>query len=232
MRRVGVHGAGFTPITQMAPCPAGAVAGDWWDPNNDGLCVWAAYQPKGAADLAGSYVDLSGNGNNTAPGVAPTWDAVNGWIFNGTTQYLVTTFVPAQDQSQSMIIQYTNAVTIDGVICGCNGLTTTRVFHLEPLRSGTSVRYGNGGLTAVAPQLAAGNICVAGNDGYRNGASEGIALAAWTGAALTVYIGARHSTAVGGANNFCQSYVQAFAIYDCTLTAPQVAAVVAAMAAL
>ena len=26
MRRVGVHGAGFTPITQMAPCPAGAVA--------------------------------------------------------------------------------------------------------------------------------------------------------------------------------------------------------------
>ncbi len=47
-----------------------AAASTWWD-NNGAIsgCV-AAYQPKGAADLAASYVNLANSGTyNAAPGV-------------------------------------------------------------------------------------------------------------------------------------------------------------------
>ena len=231
MKRVGVHGAGFIPITQMAPCPAGAVAGDWWDPNNDGLCVWAAYQPKGAANLAASYVDLSGNGNNTGPGVAPTWDAVNGWKFDGATQYLVTTFVPALDQSQSAIVQYTTVTAGDCSLCQCRGGVGNRNFGLQPWRiAGGAVGYGNGLVSPGVPQLLAGNLAVAGDKGYRNGALDFNGILAWSDTAPAMWIGARNN--VGVADFFLPGYIQALAIYDCTLTGPQVAAVAAAMAAL
>ena len=79
-----------------------------WDPNALGLSIWAAYEPKGAASLAASYVDLSGNGNDAAPGVAPTLSS--GWVFNGGTQYLTTTFAPANDQNQAVFVQYADVI--------------------------------------------------------------------------------------------------------------------------
>jgi hypothetical protein len=72
---------------------------------------------------------------------------------------------------------------------------------------------------------------VAGNTGYRNGAADPGAIGAWTGAAVSaVYICAINDAGVP--TFFTSAYIQALAIYDCTLTAPQVAAVAAAMAAL
>ena len=68
-------------------------AAPWYDPNNEGLSVWAAWQADGAASLDASYVDLSRNGHNLSTSVAPAWDAVNGWTFtpaNG--EYLDTGF--------------------------------------------------------------------------------------------------------------------------------------------
>jgi hypothetical protein len=57
----------------------GAPAAPWWT----GLLV--AYQPKGAASLAASYANLgtAGAANNAAPGSAPTWNATDGWICDG-----------------------------------------------------------------------------------------------------------------------------------------------------
>lgn len=63
-------------------------AANWWEAGGATNCV-AAYQPKGAASLAASYVNLANPGVfDAAPGVAPTWDAATGWSFNGSTQYL------------------------------------------------------------------------------------------------------------------------------------------------
>lgn len=229
----GTSGFGGIALAAMGTgCPASAAA-NWWDPNGDGLCIWSAYQPKGAADLAGSYVDLSGNGNNAGVGVAPTWDAVNGWKFNGTTQYLTTTFVSQVDQSQTMIVQFTNLQT-DGsskALCGSrNGPFTDRWYIYASYNADSQVIYGNGGSGVVAPNLVAGNLCVAGAVGYRNGAFD-IGVAA--GAVVPTW-----PTWIGGYNRSgvltspSQVYIQAFALYDCTLTAPQVLAVTTAMAAL
>ena len=67
--------------------PGLAVAPPWWQVAGK-TCV-AAYQPKGAASLAASYVNLANPGTyDAAPGAAPTWASATGWTFNG-TQYLV-----------------------------------------------------------------------------------------------------------------------------------------------
>ena len=50
--------------------------------------VVAAYQPKGAASLAASYVNLANPGTNDAQvGVAPGLDS-SGWVFTGTEKLL------------------------------------------------------------------------------------------------------------------------------------------------
>lgn len=225
--RVTHIGAGG--VEMIHPRSAAAI---WWDPAGEGLCIWAAYQPKGAASLAASYTDLSGNGNDASVGVAPTWDTVNGWMFDGITQYLTTTFVPADDQSQSMIMQVTNCVVSSGT--GMLDNTNGNRLSLQPVTGGFGVQYGNGlNSVVIGPTLAAGNVCVAGASGYRDGAAETAALNPPTGpTTLTAYIGATHRLGLVPAIVYMSGYIQAFALYDCILTAPQVLAVAAAMAAL
>jgi hypothetical protein len=66
-----------------------AASADWWAVAGK-TCI-AAYQPKGAADLAASYVNLANPGTyNAALGTAPTHASATGWTFNGTTQCLKT----------------------------------------------------------------------------------------------------------------------------------------------
>jgi len=213
--------------------PRAEAGADWWDPNGDGLCIWAAYQPKGAANFAASLVDLSGNGNSAGdPGGAstPAWDAVNGWKFDGGDDYLTTTFVPQNDQTQSLLVQYTT-LTDTGWLCGSRENGDYLFLRGD---NGSAAVYRNGAASvAVGPALAAGNLGLAGAQGYRNGAAEGGAIGGWGGAAATsLYIAAIHQGAGVMFGSECAVYIQALAIYDCTLTAPQVAAVAAAMAAL
>jgi len=203
----------------------------WWDPNGEGLSVWAAYQPKGAASLADSYTDLSGNSHDAGVGVAPTWDAANGWILNGSTQYLTTTFVPQNDQTQSVLVQYTNysdagtSYWLAGVRCG-----TDRTFGFIPNDGSNRVQYYNGQELKTFPLLVSGNVGIAGNTAYRNGTAESGTMGAWGGISdETFAIGCR-----GGSTPslFGASYIQALAIYNTTLTAPQMSAIATRMAAL
>lgn len=215
-----------------APAVVPPAASGWWDDDGAIACCWAAYQPKGAAAFLASLTDLSGNGNNAGdPGGAgtPTWDAVNGWKFDGIAQYLTTTFVPQNDQSQTMIAQYTT-VTNTGIIAGMRD-GVDGLFALRPDDGSNKAKYYNGSNRAVAPRLLAGNLCVAGNTGYRDGASDSLAIGAWACAALTPVIISGYND-VGIPTAPCAAYIQAFALYDCTLTAPQVLAVSTAMAAL
>lgn len=203
--------------------------GNWWDPDNEGLCIYQAQQPKGAVSFAASLLDISGTGNNAGDpgGVAtPPWDAVNGWKFDGIADYLTTTFVPQNDQSQTVIVQFTNVTNL-GYLCGVSVGGGRRLTIRPDSGGGTGVRYENGGAVLVVPALLAGNLALAGDRGYRNGVAEGAAMAAWGAPiVLTLTIGAR-SGAIWGA-----VYVQAFAIYDCTLTAPQLLSIANAMALL
>jgi hypothetical protein len=204
-----------------------ASAVSWWEAA--GVAHWAAYQPKGAASLALSYVEVSGNGRDAGVGVAPTWDAVNGWVFNGSSQYLTTTFVPQTDQSQSVLVRFTNA-SGTGYILGSTGGGGSRHFLIRPQNGSNQVTYQNGGSAVASPSVSGGNLAVAGNQGYKNGVSDGGSIGAWTNTAAAIYIGARNNA--GSPVDFLACRIQAMVLFDVALTGPQVAAMVAAMGAL
>ena len=186
----------------------------------------AAYQPKGAASLAASYINLVNPGTyNAAPGVAPTWDTVNGWIFNGSTQYLTTGLNP--QGTWSVLIQFTSWVNANSYLAGAQSSGNNYQFesntgNLKLANAASSVH--------VSAHVPNGNIAIAGPAGYVNGAPA-VVLAGTGNTSHRLYLGANNLLDIiptGHAN----VKIQAVAIYNVTLTAPQVLAVSTRMAAL
>lgn len=214
-----------------------AVAGGspkWWLAGGAPTPV-AAYQPKGAASLAASYVNLANPGtNDAAPGVAPTFNTAVGWTFNGSTQYLTTGVVPAS--GWAAIVRFSNVTSAAGVraLLG-EGFTDASLAIFPRWTGGTGVQYYNGlsaGFLNKSPVLLGGVLAVSGNTAYRDGVTESGTMGAWTGSnTWGIYIGAYN---VNGTtpSGFLACDIQAAAIYPSTLTAGMVAAVSAAMAAL
>lgn len=201
----------------------------WWlaggiDPSS----VAAVWQPKGAASLAASYLRLAGSQGyaNIDPaivgGVAPTWNAANGWSF-GSPKYLNSGLVPAD--GWSAIIQYTDASS-SGVAFGCAG--GIYYFGIEPFDISNKVYYENGNYIGVIPKLSAGNLAFAAKKGYRNGVPEATIIGG-NAPATQVYIGCRNQA---GAFAFCIYKLSAIAFYIVTITDTQIAALAVAMMAL
>lgn len=191
-------------------------------------CV-GAYQAKGAASLAASYVNLANPGtNDLTVGDAPAWDTSYGWDFTG-SKYLQTGLQPTPSV-WTMLVQFTNAPTGLSVIVGCIGLGDTR-FFICPGNGSSNVFYGDGAELAVPPNLVSGNLALAGNRAYRNGTVEGDAIGAASGnPGRDIWIGCANSNGSPGFNS--ASKVRAVAIYNINIGATAVAAVATAMAAL
>ena len=198
----------------------------------------AAYQPIGASSLAASYVNLVSPGTfDAAPGVAPTWASGTGWGFNGTTQFL-NAGLALSNIGVAVFIRFSGFALSDGktIIGAFNSFAGNSISHVIQLNSG-NVRSRNGtadpiGLADNAPGLTSGVYGFSGLTPYRNGFAESalITSTAPTGTPLNIYIGALNLN--GSAAQFTAANIQAIAIYPSTLTASQVAAVSAAMAAL
>lgn len=195
-------------------------------------CI-AAYTPKGAASLAASYDNNAAPGNgladgtyDAAPGVAPSFDTATGWTMGG--KYLATGITPT-DTTWSAIIRFSNATGNGNDYCLFGALTSgTRTFFIQR-KTLSNHQYGNGGSLAKSGALTQGVLAIAGSTGYLNGTSEGT-IGAGTAPAVQVYIGALNIS--GSALQPTDGTIQAFAIYNATLSAAQVAAISAAMAAL
>lgn len=189
-------------------------------------CI-AAYQPKGAASLAASYTNLANAGTyDAAPGVAPGWGAATGWTFNGSTQYLMTGFVQAEGMTG--IVRFSNHTNDTRALFGSRG--DPRFYVIARLNGiNLSCSYGDG--NAISAPIATGGVVAnAGGNLYRDGAYE---------AQYTTWVGSSYAQIAIGAFNrgasidlYAAAEIQAIAFYNVTLSAPQVAAVSAAMAAL
>ena len=205
----------------------------WWLSGgiSSASCV-AAYAPKGAASLAASYTNLTNPGtNDAAPGVAPGFDTALGWLFTG-TQYLTTGIVPTD--AYSAIVKF-NAYSQAGTqtfwgifrnvggdaafVLVCNaGANIAQSYH------GSNATFANN-----TPKIAAaGTYAICGKTPYRDGAAEGSVIGASAGTNyLAMFIGARNSN--GAATSFFIGNISSFAVYNATLTAPQLLAVHNAM---
>lgn len=69
-----------------------------------------AYSPKGALDYSSSKININNPGiNNAVEGNAPSWNATDGWISDGTNNWLATQVFTITENS-SYIIRYKDLV--------------------------------------------------------------------------------------------------------------------------
>lgn len=205
------------------------MASGWWD--NDGAiagCV-AAYAPVGAADLASSYVNLVTPGTyNAAPGVAPTWNTVTGWTFNGSTQWLTLTGLRLSGITTRTVI-----ARISGMSGGFSVrlIVSTTTLSLRASTGGDNrINFVNAG-NATGTVVLAGEarvLAVAGNQGYLDGVANG---STWSfgssGNFADIAVGA-----TPGGGNYVAGSVQAVALYNATLSAADVQTITTRMNAL
>jgi hypothetical protein len=203
-----------------------SAASNWWEPTTGSFTVVAAYQAKGAADLAASYTNLANPGTyDAAVIVAPTWDSTNGWIFTSAgAARLNTGIVPAS--GWSMFIRFSgasNASTYD--LAGAQQGST--YIGVAPWSGGTKY-FSNGSFINVGGGVASGVMGVAGQNPYLDGTDLGtIGTASWTGFTTVIHIGRRN-----GQPTSVNAYIQALAIYSTVLDATQVGEITTNMQAL
>ena len=192
-----------------------------------GQTCLAAWRAIGAASLAASYTDLTGNGNNLTLGSAPMWTALTGWILDGANSYLKTGITFAA--GYSVFIRFSNFSGADFLIGASNAGAEETSIEIDITTPRRIYKVGNGSYLKAAVNDAAGVVAIAGAKGYFDGTEEGTATPA-AYAALELYLGARNLTGV--ANRFTDGRIQAAAIYSTTLSAAQVAGLSTVMAAL
>lgn len=204
----------------------------WWNPNGVDLPVVAAWRAvntagcpygPGPASYAASLVELTGNSIDLVEGNgAIPWGLPVGWQFNGVAlQYLITGITVANDQSYSAFVRFGNFVT--GYLLGSEDGAGNR-FGLR--QAAGNRRYYNGGADTPGVCPPAGNLAVLGDQGYLNGAPDGLPIAPWAGAAVSpLWIGGANQ---GGVLSLpCTADIAAVALYG-----PPVAAVQAEAAAI
>lgn len=215
-----------------------AAAAPWWLSGGVAAAnAVAVYQPKGAASLAASYSNLANPGTyDAAPGVAPTWDAATGWTFAAaSSQYLTTGITPTLASGYtpwSVLVQFSGSPAAGQMLFGCGiaGESAANAWKMQPNIVNVSKRYHNGGRTGAGAVATAGNMAMAGQTGYFDGAFNVTFTGGSFATAYPIFLGAINTGA--GAAEYLSGNMQAVAIYNTTLTAAQVFAVSTAMAAL
>lgn len=175
----------------------------------------AAWTPKNAGSLAGSYVQFGTLPSSFGVGIAPTWNASTGWTFNGSTQYLKSGIAPQiQISTWSMAVRWSNAnpaVSFD--FCGSRDPRFEIGFDVSLMFYG----YGNSFARGAAPS-AAGNVVLAGRSCYLNGVLDTtVPVSSISTVPPTVYIGARHNGV--STDRYFSGNVLAFAIWDIDVSA-------------
>lgn len=217
---LGLTGGGGLPWYQAGNAPAPVVV----------------YLPKGAADLAASYVNLVTPGTyDLAPGDAPTFNTATGWTFNGTSNYLVSAASAAlKPLSVVARVKFANTTGYPAIVGASNN-------------GGWSVRLSSGGTPSGIQLLKQGVAIVGEATSTVNQNTDYILAVTYSAAgAFVFYIdgGASGSgtndvaptagtlkvgLAFGG--DFWKGIISALAIYNAVLTEAQVVAIGAEMAA-
>lgn len=188
----------------------------------------AAYEPKGAASLAASYINKINPGTYdiTAVTTAPAHNPTTGWQF---TVDPLNTGIQVNSLSWSYIVKVAGLETgqTRGV-CGAYGTSDTVSCMLLKLNTGIRSYYGAASLTKT-PEFTDGTYAVCGKKRYRNGVDEASDVPAGGSApAVNFYIGAYNNNGVVAAA-LTQGYISSFAIWNSILTPAQVLAIHGAM---
>lgn len=217
---------------------AAEVTSNWWEAGGATGCV-EAHQPKGAASYAASKVNLNNPGTNdiTDDAQKPSWDAADGWTFNGSTNYLIGDSLAAQ--KPVTFLASVNLSTISGIktIYGGNAAGSLQ-FRVDD----DKLRFVKQGLLDIwlassSGGIAASTVVVVGGTYSSSGVVaffvNGSKIVAGTNdttlVSSIVLIGVNGA---GGGAEYFNGKMHALAKYDNVLTDDQIAAITTAMAAL
>jgi hypothetical protein len=220
---------------------AGAVP--WWlsggiDPANARI----VYDPENSADISASYVNLANPGTyNAAPGNAPTLSA-DGWVM-ASGKYLLTGLVPPCNGHWSAIAWYKDwqINTNNQYVFWVYHYWSNRRFGMGvPNLSPAHRNYANGGGASqnvggafVSYAYNTGTIAMIGSQGYHNGAKDGTGVVGNGSGTPTAQLAIGASSHdLYGYGGWMQGTLQGIAFYDTQITQAQLAAVLAARAAL
>jgi hypothetical protein len=188
-------------------------------------CV-AAYQSKGVASLAASYVNLANPGTyDLTEGVAPTFDTATGWTGDG-TKYLRTGIATLVNVNSSMICRYSNAAGFSPLI---GTRTTAKRWTIYPVFNAVMRVYVGTSVNDIGTTTITGVVCVAGTKLYINGAFSADVTSITSQTADELYVVGMNEGGVGFGFN---GKVQAASFYNSVLTPEQVALITTAMSAL
>jgi len=231
-------GRTFSPLFQ--PKSQAKKGGGWW--NLDGTltsCV-VAYRAKGAASLAASKVDLSGNGYDIDGGSDPSFASGTGWQFNGTSQYLTASEFPINNAAFTIAIFGKPSIdhSSTSAIISPNSNSTGWILKSEQWNNSGKIGYtvrtvADYTSTIATPTTDSVLICT------RNGTSVNIYLGESSSAITTgnmknildagIVIGAAKTATYG---DYYKDYIYAVAVYSAVLTAQNITDLATAMAAL
>jgi hypothetical protein len=221
--------AGLQEILALAETASnGGGAINWWAAGG-GIPAIQVLQAIGAADLATSLVDLSGNGNDAvASGSAslPGWNASDGWVYAGPTKAIMTGILPAPDWS--FIGRFSGFSTGSYLIGG-----GPPHYIINPDQDGSNARvFWGAGSNAVSPNINSGVIAVAGHTVYYNGIAVGTIPDGTDSGGFQVAIGCLNFNGADSPVGSCDGTIQATAFYAGTLSDAQVLAKSLALAAI
>lgn len=206
--------------------PVISIENKWWLSGYANNCL-AAYQPKGAESLIDSYTNLMNSDiYNCIPFTAPTWDFIDGWIFNG-AQSLDTAILGGNNYSAIVRFSDRNSYT---PIFGELKTGKTRL-NIYPRYSDNRSYFRSGGTYDSGTPYDYGILAVTPTMAYANGLPIGALTTAFTEETSgNIYIGAMCYE--NNPNSFFIGKIQAYAIYNSTLTDAQVLAITNAMSVL
>jgi len=187
---------------------AAVAAAPWWLAGGVAAAnAIAVYQPKGAASLAASYVNLANPGTyDFAPGATPPTLDASGWVWSSTSTGISDVRVT---NTWTFLVRFSDFST------GVYGRNTWLEYCL--LQPGVRRYLHREDSLTPGAAITSGVMGLAGNTAYLNGSSEG-----------TLRTGS--FTATGGQSfGLGNNKVQAVAIYNVTLTSTQVIAITNAM---
>ena len=227
--RYGIQGALGRSVKRAA------AGGSWWDLNGTITSCVVAYQPKGSASYAASLENLANSGTYTTKVDGyddPTWNATDGWIFNGVDQKIIMGI----SGGLSMIIRFSGATSSAYYysIAGTRSSASSGTVSLNPNYNGSQVAcnlritFGITGVAHFESGVIAGTIeDGVGCKGYKNG-TKIYENDVTTGGYVGGHIGG--TDGYGDLKRVCN--IQAFAAYSATLTPTQIGNLTTAMAAL
>lgn len=207
------------------------ISSSWWLSGGvSALNAIGVYQAKGAASQAASYVNLASPGiyDLGAPS-APTWDTSTGWRGNSSA-YLTTGITPST--GWSMLVRFSGTSAANAVIAGSRKSSSDSRFYLLPNNAASGHTYFYQSSLVVATTINSGVMGIAGQFGYLDGVSEGAIGTGTNTGWFEIFIMGLNNAGTVASRISNTMYIQAVAIYNTILTAPQVAAISIAMAAL